>query len=223
MMKRWPLAVLLAAVCLCWSGAVSGQNPMSFFNKPNIADIFKPEVGNGGLYEQQRGSDEKKPPTQMEMTIVGKEMVDGQQGWWMEVGIVTGKTNEMMYSKMLVTKDFQFKKIVFQQPGQPAMEMPFDFSEKHNDVKDELEKWHQVGSESITVPAGTLRCAHWKKESGVGEAWISDKVSPMGLVKTISDNGSTMTLVKIITGASDHITGPVTKFDPQAFVHKKPQ
>jgi hypothetical protein len=34
-----------------------------------------------------------------------------------------------------------------------------------------------------------------------------------------------MVLTKIITGAMDHITGPVTKFDPQAFMqqHKNPQ
>jgi hypothetical protein len=27
-------------------------------------------------------------------------------------------------------------------------------------MKDELAKWHQVGSETITVPAGTFSCAH---------------------------------------------------------------
>jgi hypothetical protein len=32
-------------------------------------------------------------------------------------------------------------------------------------------------------------------------------------------------LTKIITGATDHITGPVTPFDPKAFLqqHQKPQ
>jgi hypothetical protein len=225
MMKRLQLVLLAAAGCLGLCGYVSGQNPMNLFKKPNIADIFKPVVGAGGLYEDQH-SDGKRPPTQMEMTIVGKEMVDGQQGYWMEVGVVAGKTGGMTYSKMLVTNDFQFKKVVFQQPGQPAMEMPFDLNGKQdNQMKDEMEKWHQVGTETITVPAGTFNCAHWKKDAGVGEVWVSDKVTPIGMVKSISEGGSTMTLLKVITGASDHITGPVTKFDPQAFMnqHKKPQ
>jgi len=37
----------------------------------------------------------------------------------------------------------------------------------------------------------------------------------MGLIKSVND-GRTMVLTKVITGATDHITGPVTKFDPQA-------
>jgi hypothetical protein len=224
MMKRLQVVLLAAVGCLCLSGAVSGQGGMNFFKKPNIADIFKPEVGNGGLYEEQH-ADQKKPPTQMEMTIVGKEMVDGQQGWWMEVGHVAGKSGTMMYSKMLVTKDFEFKKIIFQQPGQPAMEMPFNFTGKDNAVKDEMEKWHQVGTETITVPAGTFSCAHWKKDAGTGDVWVSDKVSPMGMVKSVTESGSSMVLLKVITGATDHITGPVTQFDPQAMAgqHKKPQ
>jgi hypothetical protein len=223
-MKRWQVVLLAVAGCLCLSSGIDGQMGMNLFKKPNIADIFKPVVGSGGLYEEQR-TDQKKPPTQLEMTIVGKEMVDGQQGWWMEVGHVAGKSGDMMYSKMLVTSDFEFKKIIFQQPGQPAMEMPFNFTGKDNKVKEEMEKWHQVGTETIIVPAGTFNCAHWKKDTGVGDVWVSDKVSPLGMVKSVTESGSSMTLLKIINGATDHITGPVTKFDPQAFVeqHKKPQ
>jgi len=81
-------------------------------------------------------------------------------------------------------------------------------------MQEEIEKWHMVGSESITVPAGTFSCQHWKKDQGVGDAWVSDKVSPMSLVKSVSEN-DTMVLVKVLSGATDHITGPVTKFDPQ--------
>jgi len=214
-MKRMQIVVLAAAGFLCVTSSVSAQLGMNIFKKPNIADIFKPVVGSGGLYETQR-TDTQKPPTQMEMTIVGKEMVDGQQGYWMEMGHQAGKTGQVMYTKMLVTNDFQFKKLVFQQPGQPAMEMPFSPNDQtKGHMTEEMEKWHQVGTESITVPAGTFSCVHWKKDGGVGDVWVSDKVTPMGMVKSINA-GDTMVLLKVITGATDHITGPVTKFDPQA-------
>jgi len=120
-----------------------------------------------------------------------------------------------MYSKVLVTKDFQFTKVVFQEPGKPAMEMPFGNEMGKSHLKEEMAKWHQVGSETITVPAGTFGCLHWKNEDGSDEVWTSDKVTPMAMVKQVGKSGS-MVLTKIITGASDHITGPVTKFDPEA-------
>ena len=81
-------------------------------------------------------------------------------------------------------------------------------------MTEEMDKWHSVGAETITVPAGTYICQHWKKDSGVGDVWVSDKVTPMGMVKSVSA-GETMVLLKVITGATDHITGPVTKFDPE--------
>jgi hypothetical protein len=214
-MKRRQIVLLAAAGCLGMTSSVSAQLGSNIFKKPNITDIFKPVVGSGGLYEMQR-ADPQKPPTQMEMTIVGKELVDGQQGYWMEMGHQESKTGQMVYSKLLVTNDFQMKKMVFQRPGGTAMEMPFDPTEKtKNHMAEEMEKWHKVGTETITVPAGTFSCAHWKKDSGVGDVWVSDQVTPMGMVKSIN-SGMSMVLLKVITGATDHITGPVTKFDPQA-------
>ncbi|MGA2429864.1 MAG: hypothetical protein ABSH13_15305 [Candidatus Acidiferrum sp.] len=223
-MKRLLGVVLAGAGCLCLCGGVAAQMGMNLFSKPNIADIFKPVVGNGAVYEQQ-SSDQKRPASQMEMTIVGKEMTPNGEGYWMEIGHTEPRAGAMMYSKVLVTKDFQFTRIVFQQPGQPAVEMPFNPDQMgKNHMKDEMAKWQQVGTETITVPAGTFSCAHWKKDDGTDEVWTSDKVTPIAMVKQAGKNSS-MVLTKIITGATDHITGPVTKFDPQAFMqqHKNPQ
>jgi hypothetical protein len=161
----------------------------------------------------------------MEMTIVGKEMTANGEACGMEIGHVGKEGAGMMYSKVLVTKDFPFTKFVFQEPGKPAMEMPFGSEVGKNHLKEEMAKWHQVGSETITVPAGTFGCMHWKNEDGSDEVWASDKVStPMAMVKQVGNSGS-MVLTKIITGATDHITGPVTKFDPEALrkQHQKPQ
>jgi hypothetical protein len=190
---------------------------MNFFSKPNISDVFKPIVGSGAVYEE-RSADDKKPATQMEMTIVGKEMTPNGEGYWMEIGHTDRQDNRWIYSKVLVTKDFEMTKVTFQMPGQGAMETPFNSKDRgdQNHRKEEMAKWSQVGTETITVPAGTFNCAHWKKDDGTEEIWSSDKVTPMAMVKQLGKNRN-MVLVKQITGATDHITGPVTAFDPQAF------
>jgi len=217
-MKRTQIMVLAAAGCLCLSSSAAAQMGMEFFKKPNIADIFRPVVGSGAVYEQQR-TDGQTPKTTMEMSVVGKEFVDGKEGYWLEFGHTDTTTGHMGYGKMLVTKDdFKFHKMVFQQPGQPAMEVPYmgTGAEKgRSHMQEELDKWHSLGSETITVPAGTYNCVHWKKDAGAGDVWFSDKISPFGRVKSVS-SGETMVLLKVITGATDHITGPVTKFDPEA-------
>jgi hypothetical protein len=217
-MKRNHALTLVVAVCLSVAAPVRAQMGMNLFKKPNIADIFKPVVGKGGVYETQRSDKKEDPARIMEMTIVGKDTVDGQEAFWFEVAHDDEKKGQPSYAKMLVTRDFQFHKMVFQQPGQQAMEMPFhpganDKAKQHRE--EELEKWHQVGTETITVPAGTFSCVHWQKDDGKGDVWVSDKVSPFGMVKMVNEH-ETMTLTKIISDAKDHITGPVKTFDPEA-------
>jgi hypothetical protein len=57
-------------------------------------------------------------------------------------------------------------------------------------------------------------------KDGSGDAWVSDKVGPWGLVK--SDNKDTsMVLTKVITDAKDHITGTPTKFDPTQMMRNR--
>jgi hypothetical protein len=221
-MKR-PQLVLLAAACsLCLaSGAAAQLGGVQFFSKPNIADIFKPVVGRGAVY-QEGSADGKRPPHEMEMTIVGKEMTPSGEGYWMEMAM-NRDGDQKMYSKVLMTKDFQFTKIIFQMPGQGAMEMPMNPNEKdRTQMKEEMSKWSQVGTEAITVPAGTFSCAHWKKDDGTDEVWTSDKVSPLAMVKQVGKTHS-MVLVRQITSAQDHITGPVTPFDPKAFARPQKQ
>ena len=130
------------------------------------------------------------PPRQLEMSVVGKEMTPTGEAYWMEMGYTDRHDNsKRMYSKMLVTKDFEFTKIIIQVPGQGAMEMPFDSNDMGKDkMKDELTNWSQVGSETVTVPAGTFSCAHWKKERRHRRSVDSDKVTPMSMVKQVGKN-----------------------------------
>ncbi len=215
-MKRTLLSTLLICACVSFVPAAEAQigGGMNFFKKPNIADIFHPVVGSGAAYER---TDKDGVKTALEMTIVGRDTFEGKDAYWFEVGHNDKRSAEMSYAKMLITKDdFQFHKMIIVMPGstQP-MEMPFNPGDKTKEkIKDDLEKWHKVGAEPITVPAGTFLCDHWQKDDGKQDVWVSSKVTPMGMVKEVSE-GSTMVLAKVITGASDHITGTPQKFDPQ--------
>jgi len=158
------------------------------------------------------------------MSVVDSEMVGTQKGYWMEVGHSEG-SDEKKYAKLLVTPDdFVFHKMVMVMPGSPQpilMDMDERRGDKQrNELKDNLDKWHQVGSETITVPAGTFSCEHWTKDDGKGDVWVSSKVSPLALVKSVED-GRTMVLKQLITGAKTHITGTPVKFDPQMMMRQR--
>jgi hypothetical protein len=223
-MSRRHATLVAAAICLLAGSLLVGtasraQMGTEFFKKPAIADIFKPTVGSGAVYETER--DQKK--STLEMTVVGQEAVNGKDAYWLEFGHAD-QTGVMSYGKMLVTRDdFQFHRMIFQRPGQPPMEMPMNpNSAQQSRTTDELEKWHKVGTETITVPAGTFVCDHWVKDDGKGDAWASSKVTPMSLVKETTPTNS-MTLVKVISDAKDHITGTPMKFDPEAMRRQRSQ
>ena len=206
-MKRTQIALLAVTGCLALTTTLAAQMNLNPFKKPNITDIFHPVVGCGAAYEIHH-TDNSGEPMHMEMVVVGTEMVGTQQGYWMEMGHQDRKTGQISYIKMLVT-----------------MEMPFNAmagDSKKNQMQEELEKWHKVGMEPVTVPAGTFLCQHWKKDSGVGDVWASDKVTPLSMVKSVQEH-ETMTLQKTISGATGHITGPVTKFDPQEMMRQRQQ
>jgi len=221
-MTRTAVVLLAAVACAAGASQVRGQFGFSAIKRPNIANIFHPVVGAGSTYQETKKDGSKST---MEMAIVGSEMVGEQQGYWMEVGHADSRAEQVTYGKMLVTPtDFAFHKMIFLMPGstQP-MEMDVDGAKSHRDNLDKkLEKWHSVGNESITVPAGTFSCEHWTKDEGKGDVWVSAKVSPMGMVKMVDEN-ETMVLTRLISDAKSHITGTPVKFDPQTLRQQRGQ
>jgi len=223
MIKRVQVTLAAATFCLLFAGISSAQTGMNFFKKPSIADIFRPVVGAGSVYETDDG---QKKQT-LEMSVVGKDTADGKEAFWLEFGHTDARSGQLTYAKMLVTRDdFQFHRVIVQPAGRPQpMEIPIDPSaSRQSSMQDAMEKWHKVGTESITVPAGTFSCDHWTKDDGKGDVWASSKVLPMSLVKQTSP-GRTMVLVKVMTDAQDHITGTPMKMDSQQMMqqHQRPQ
>jgi hypothetical protein len=217
-MKRLQVVLLSACLCTIVGTTVRAQMGMDLFKRPAIASLFKPVVGNGAVYQTTRTDQVNSPGDSAEFTVVGRDLADGKEGVWLEFGHQMKGVEGLVYSKMLITKDdFQIHRSIMQIPGHPAMEMRVNPSARTSQhMQDEINQWSQIGEESVTVPAGTFTCQHWKKNDGKNEIWANDRISPFGMVREVTP-GTTRVLVKVITDAKDHITGTVTPFDPLAF------
>jgi hypothetical protein len=219
-MKR----VLVALTMLCLAsplGAQMGMGP----RMPNMSGVWHPVVGAGGAYEVA-GQDGKK--NQLEITVVGQEEVNGKTGYWLEMATADPRSGGMMYMKMLLAaadNGMTSTRMVMQPHGQDPMEMDMNMGMMNRrqpqttptDIRDKAER---VGTEAITVPAGTFSCEHYRMKDGSADVWISDKVAPWGLVKT-QGKDSSMILTKVITDAKDHITGTPKKFDPRQMIRER--
>ncbi len=213
-MKLKQTIVMLAALALALPlAAQMGMGPRT----PSLSGIWHPVVGSGAAYEM---TDKDGKKSQIEITIVGKEDVAGKPAFWTEMAFANARSGGQMYAKNLMSVSdtgVTSTKMIMQMPGQPPMEMDMSMAPgggaKQTTPATLADKAEIVGTESVTVPAGTFSCSHYHMKDGSGDAWVSDKVSPWGLVKSVGKDSS-MVLTKVITDATDHITGTPMKFDP---------
>jgi hypothetical protein len=222
-MKRIHMAVAMVGLSLGLAGTASAQMKMSFFDRPAIAKFVNPEVGKGAVYEVTRTDAKDEKNRINEMGVVGKEMSEGKQGYWLQVSSTDPKGRPTLVKILLTPDDFQFHKIIMQIEGRGAMEMPFNpNAAREEKMTDSMKEWHSVGTETITVPAGTFVCEHWKNDTKGEDLWASAKVTPFGMVKQVGKTQTTV-LTKVLNDVPDRITGPVTKFDPQQMMQQMQQ
>jgi hypothetical protein len=191
---------------------------------PQFRGIWNPVVGSGGAYEMQ-GKDGQK--SNMEIAIVGKESVAGKDGYWFEMTMANPRMNGVMVMKSLTVLDGEnvvVSRMIMQMPGAAPMEMPTQMMQMHHqpqtaDIRKEAE---DVGSESVTTPAGTFTCEHYRLKDGTGDSWVSEKAAPYGLVK-FQGKDSSMVLTKIIADAKDKITGTPQQFNPMGMMQHPPE
>ena len=220
-MKRCLLpAAVLAVLGLAVSSPAHAQMGMDLFRRPAISKVFHPVIGKGAVYTN---TDKNGKDRTSEIAIVGKDSFEGQEAYWMQF-VSTDHDGKTYVGKTLITpNDFQFHKMIIQPPGQQAMEMPMNMNSSRKEKMDEtFADWHTVGTESITVPAGTFSCEHWRNDKTKSDIWTSDKITPFGMVKEVS-SGSTQVLVKVLDSAPDRITGPVKQFDMQQMIQQMQQ
>ncbi|HET9400360.1 MAG TPA: hypothetical protein VFO34_05375 [Candidatus Acidoferrales bacterium] len=187
--------------------------------------VWNPTVGQGSEYENKRPDGQTNT---FAMSVVSKEDVDGKPGYWLETAMNTPEMG-LIYAQILMTTDavqMHTAKIVVQMPNMPPMIMPSGMAgmgrgnsaprvDPESDYRKNAER---VGTETITTPAGSFDCDHWRAKDGSGDAWISSKVVPFSLVKMTDKDGSIITLMKQITDAKSHLTGTPVPFDPTMFM-----
>jgi hypothetical protein len=209
---RCGFVFVLAAMLPSFVGAQMGMHA-----GPAMRGIFNPVVGSGGQYEM---TTEKGTKTVMEISVVGKDSVNGKDAYWFEMTMANTSMGQMI-SKTLTVLDGQdtvVTRMIMQMPNRPPMEMPMQMykanaQKQPADIRDRAE---DVGSESVATPAGTFTTEHYKMKDGSGDAWVAPKAGPYGLVK-FQGKDSTMVLTRVITDAKDKITGTPQPFNPMMF------
>ena len=213
MMKHSRTIAAASILALAFAGLACGQGPLGGMLGPQPRGIFNPILGSGAQYEIQRGAQDEKKTT-MEIDVIGKEAADGKDGYWLETSANTPVGN--MVVKVLTVQDggnTSVTRMIMQMAGRPATEMPSmgRMQQKQSlDIRSEADK---VGSESVTTPAGDFTADHYRMKNGSGDFWVSDKVSPYGLIK-YQGKDMTMVLIKQVKDAKDKITGTPVPFNP---------
>jgi hypothetical protein len=205
-----------AIAVLGLAGACWAQGMM---RPPNMPGDFKPVVGSGAKYQLT----EKKGTThEWAWAVVGKDTVDGQDAYWLEIR--TAAARGTMVMKELVTSqpgNFDVKRMVVQPPGRPPMEMPVSMVGMGTQRAQQAaaasphDMGEVVGSETVSVPAGTFDTQHFRSTSNGNtvDVWASSKVSPYGLVKMTSSDGTSMVLEQVLDHETSQITGEPQKMN----------
>jgi hypothetical protein len=220
-MNKIPKIAGMSLVLLTGAACASAQ--MMRGGPPQISGVWNPVVGQGAVYQSTNESGKK---TEIEITVVGKESANGKDGYWLEMAMSGPDMGGQVVMKFLFILDGQETrslKTIMQMPGQPPMEMPVQMTQRqHSSQSSDMRTDAQdLGSESITVPAGTFTCEHYRAKDG-SDSWLGKDVPPWGLVKH-QGKDSTLVLVKIIREAKDKIVGTPQPFNPMMMGQSPPQ
>lgn len=204
-MKSFWKLILGFCCALFFAGAAHAQMGRA----PQFSGVWNPVVGAGAAYSvESRGQ-----TSEMEMAVVGKETVDGKDGYWFEMTMQSSREKGTVVMKYLYVLDgaqTRVVRMVMQMAGQAPMEMPMQMMGRmgtaSTQAADVRAQSQDLGGESVTTPAGTFACEHYRSKDGSGDVWVAKNVPPYGLIKSKSQD-STMILLRVITDARDKITG----------------
>lgn len=195
---------------------------------PHVPGEFKPVVGSGGEYQMTM----KDGKTQaFAMAVVGKETVEGQDAYWLEWRMDSQRGKILMKQLMLVQPgNTAVKRMIVQTPGRPPMEMPIGMMAMGMQHEHQMESQagghgmgEMVGSQTVTVPAGSFDAQHFRSTDNgrIADVWASAKVSPYGLVKMTSSDGTSMILQKVLDHEGSQITGEHQKMNFPGMTHSR--
>ena len=184
------------------AGAQNACDDMkSFFAKP-------PKLGDWAELRMQMKKG--KEPIVSRVGFVGKEKRDGRDLYRMQISSTAeGKRYIMQvltpWDISALDENYE-SEVVMKMEGQPAMIMPVKGNEAPglSDLRKECAKIKLVGNETIEVPAGSFETRHYTGPDG--DSWMASEVPGWRLVKMVTDDGDTMELTAVGSGAKNEIT-----------------
>ncbi len=184
---------------------------------PQWRGVWSPKVGSGAIYEVQHP---QRGKMQMEIAVVGEEKTGEKTAYWLEMRVQESEKSRVIVKSLVVLegqKSDVLRTIVQNNEG-PPMEFPVAMQRNMNspagpapeDIRAIAE---YVGTETVTIPAGSFTCEHFRMKDGSGDVWVSEKVAPYGIVKATGRAGS-MVLLKVLDGERSQIRGEPQKMMP---------
>ena len=153
--------------------ATAAAAQMGSFSAPHVMGFWNPVVGQGAAYSMQSAKGDK---TDMQIAIVGKEQVEGKDAYWYEMAFNRGSGQIIVKTLMVLNgTDTHVSRMIMQMSGRPPMEMPTqmmhqDKTAQPADIRSDAE---DLGTETITVPAGTFTCKHYRTKKAGGDVYIN--------------------------------------------------
>jgi hypothetical protein len=186
----------LLAICavVCTTGvafAQQSQNPMSY------EAVAKAKQGAWAEYTMSM----KGQAQQIKMRYAVVEKTDKQMGLEIDSNTPMGEMHMMMTFEPAPPDAWKLAKAKMQMGNNPPQDMPAAVMAS-NGIKKNDQPGKLVGSEKVTVPAGTFDTKRYTrtlpKEAGGStiDVWMSDKAIPTGLVKMTDARGVEMVLSK---------------------------
>ena len=189
--------LIIAAAVVSVAGVASAQsNPMSY------EAMAKAKAGSWAEYTMSMPGS----PQKLTVRYAVVEKTDRELTMETDSQTPMGPVHSSMTFAPSPPDAWKLVKARMQMGTQPAQDVPAaklgQGGIKKSDTPGQL-----VGSEKITVPAGTFECKHYKhelpKEAGgmTLDVWMSDKAVPTGVVKMSGAGGVEMVLASVGTGA----------------------
>jgi len=218
-MKR---AIQWLVILIVIVGFAPGAAAQFDMNMPKIRGIWNPAVGSGAAYE----FDGKEGRTELEYAILGTENMAGKTGQWMEMYIKAKGGEEIVIKTLMVQEGdaLEMKRMIMQAAGEDPMEFPVQMMGQGGRAKQDADISNDavlIGTETITVPAGTFTCKHYRAKDNSSDVWVADNAPPWGLVKMTAKDGN-LTLIRLITNPKSRIRGTPKKFDPMEMMRQRP-
>jgi hypothetical protein len=211
--KRTGILLVLALVVAASAWAQWGGKGKGGTQAPTPS-VVNAVVGSGAEYQMSVGGKE----SDVAYAIVGKEDVNGNAAIWFEMRVQSAEMGGEVVTKMLTVTsgpEQGLKRMITQMPGQAPQEMPgflMKMTKQNQPSSGKPDYGELVGTETVTVPAGTFLCQHYRKQqtSGQVDCWVAPEVASVGWVKMTSPN-TTLLLKKILSNESSHIKGEPQK------------